>query len=104
MISVRERVIHDIPSLFKGKLLLINKDSEKFHSRDCWMSVVQLNLVEFSKSRKLVALVVLFVVPDDIVEGGRAEEVLLLEPKLLSSVGGVVWVEDTGDVLGVLPV
>jgi hypothetical protein len=39
---------------------------------------------------------------DDIVDGGGAEEVLLLESELFTGISGVIWIEDTGNVLGIL--
>ncbi len=44
-----------------------------------------------------------FVPPDDVLESGGAEEVLLLQPELLSAEVVVVGVEDAGDVLGEIP-
>ena len=65
------------------------------------MSVIELDLVEVGELCKLIVVIHL-VPPNDIVEGSRAEEVLLLKSQLLSGIGAVVRVKDTGDVLGVL--
>ena len=40
--------------------------------------------------------------PQDILERGTGEDVLLLDPKLLALAGGVVGVENPGDVLGLV--
>ena len=51
----------------------------------------------------LESIVVSFLVSlEDIVDGSGAEEVLLLESELLTGIGGVIWIEDTGNVLGIL--
>ena len=65
------------------------------------MGVVELDLVFGSELRPIV-WVVLFVSSDDVTDGGTAEEVLLLQTQFLSSLSGVIWVEDTGDVLSAL--
>ena len=45
----------------------------------------------------------IFLPPDDIFEGGGTEEVLLLQPELLSTEVVVVGVKDARDVLGEIP-
>lgn len=65
------------------------------------MSIIQLDLVLFREI--LESIVVNFLVSkDDIVDGSRAEEVLLLKSELLTGIGGVIWIEDTGNVLSIL--
>jgi len=65
------------------------------------VSVVELDLVLGCKLCKVV-VVLLFVPADNVVERGRAEEVLLLQTQLLASIGRVIWVEYRGDILGIL--
>ena len=60
-----------------------------------------MNLVLVSKLSESV-IVSIFVSPYDIVDGGGAEEVLLLQSELLTSISGVVWIKNTGDILGIL--
>ena len=51
----------------------------------------------------LESIVVSFLVSlEDIVDRSGAEEVLLLESELLTGIGGVIWIEDTGNVLSIL--
>ena len=52
-------------------------------------------------SEKIIAALG-FISSNDIVEGGRAEEVLLLQSELLTGIGAVVRVENTGDILSLL--
>lgn len=65
VVRVRERTIHDVPSLLEGKLFLVNQDSEQFNRADGRMSVIQLNLVQVSKSRKIL-IMNLFKPPQDV--------------------------------------
>jgi hypothetical protein len=49
------------------------------------MGIVELYLIKLGKFLELV--IVLFFIPlDDIIEGSRAEEILLLESQLLASI------------------
>lgn len=66
------------------------------------MRVIELNLVELSEPRELITIMVLFVVTNDVIETGRAEKVLLLQPELLACIRRVIGVEDAGDVLSIL--
>ena len=66
------------------------------------MSVIQLDFIQLSKSGKLVTVMVLFVVADDIIEGCRAEEILLLQTELLTGISRIVGVQNTGNVFGIL--
>lgn len=43
-----------------------------------------------------------FVSPDDIINGGWAEEILLLQSQFFSCIGAIVRVQNTGDVLSIL--
>ena len=40
--------------------------------------------------------------PQNILEGGAGEDILLLDPQLLALLGGVVGIEDPGDILGLV--
>ena len=40
--------------------------------------------------------------PDEIFESGRTQEVFLFQPELLSCEEVVVWIQDTGYVLGLI--
>lgn len=61
-----------------------------------------MNLILFRKHGEAV-IMTRFILSDDIVKGGRAEEILLLESQFFAGVCGIVGVEDTGDVFGILP-
>ena len=69
MVSVREGVVDDVPSLFKGEHLLIDQDSKKLDGGNGWMGIVQLNLVKICKLGKSIVVLSL-VSPDNIVDGG----------------------------------
>lgn len=103
MVGVREGVVNNVPGLLEAKLLLIDEDSKKLDGSDSWMSIVKLDLVEIREPGEVISMLVL-VSSNDIIHGGRAEEVLLLKSELLTGIGGVVGVEDGGNVLGVLSI
>lgn len=69
MVGVRERVVNNFPSLIVGEFLLVNQDSQQLNRRDCWMSVVQLNLVEASEFRPVI-LVVFLEASNNVTNGG----------------------------------
>jgi hypothetical protein len=101
MIGVRERVVDNFPSCIVRKFLLVNKDSQKLNRRDCWMRVVQLNLVFLSKFRPVV-VIGLLKSSDNVANGSGTEKVLLLEAQFLTGTSRVVGVKHTGDVLRTL--
>ena len=76
--GVRERLTRNQPCLMKGQTLLINKDAHQFDNCYSRMSIVQLygNLV--SQQVKLL-IMCLLEPPDNILDTGRTEEVLLLD-------------------------
>ena len=65
------------------------------------MGVIELDLVFLSKLRPVI-LMVLFVSSNDVTDGCTAEEVLLLQSQLLTSLCVVIWVEHTCDILSAL--
>jgi len=101
VVGVREGLVADVPCFLESKFLLIDKDSQKFDGTDSWMSIIKLNLIFISKSEESV-IVSIFISSNDIVDGGGAEEVLLLQSELLTGIGGIIWIKDTGDVFGIL--
>jgi len=62
------------------------------------MSIVQLDLVQISKLLEVV-VVVLLVSSDNIIKRSGAEEELLLESQLFASICGIIWIQNTCDVL-----
>jgi hypothetical protein len=101
VVGVREGLVADVPCFLESEFLLIDEDSQKFDGTDSWMSIVKLDLVLVSKSGESV-IVSIFISSNDIVDGGGAEEILLLQSELLTGISGVVWIKDTGDVFGIL--
>ena len=92
MVGIREGVVNNVPGLLEGKLFFIDKDSEQLNSGNSWMSIIQLNLILVRELCESIA-VVLLVSSNDIVDGGGAEEVLLLESQLLTGISIVVWIQ-----------
>jgi hypothetical protein len=66
------------------------------------MGVVELDLVQVSESRESIVSMLCFVSSNDIVDGSRAEEVLLLESQLFACISRIVWIENTCDILSFL--
>ena len=66
------------------------------------MGVVELDLVQVSESRESIVSMFIFISSNDIVDGSRAEEVLLLKSQLFTSISAVVRVKNTGDVFSLL--
>ena len=102
VICIGEGVVDDVPRFPVVELLLVQQDPEQLDRRDTWMRVVELDLT-FVRELGPVIGVLLFVARNDIAEGGRAEEVLLLQTKFFTAGCRVVGIEDTGDVLSRLP-
>lgn len=102
VVGIAECVIDHVPRLLKRQLLFIDQDPQKLNCGYGWMRVIELNLVELSEPRELITIMVLFVVTNDVIETGRAEKVLLLQPELLACIRRVIGVEDAGDVLSIL--
>lgn len=101
VVGVREGLVADVPCFLESKTLLIDKDSQKFDGTDSWMSIIKLDLIFIGKHSESI-VVSIFISSNDIVDGGGAEEILLLQSELLTGISGVVWVKDTGDVFGIL--
>lgn len=59
MVGVGEGIVHDLPSLLVSKLLFVKQDSQKLDCADCWVSVVQLDLVQGWKLRPIVVVFLL---------------------------------------------
>jgi len=107
VVRVGKDLIDDLPGLFLVDVLLIHQDPQEFNDSQGGVRVVELYAGLFWEVLPGEGLSGFFgmrlVPPDDILDGGRDKQVLLLESKLLSGVGGVVGVKDAGDVLGPLP-
>lgn len=82
MVGIGESLVDDVPCLLPRKLLLVNEDSEQLDAGDCWVGIVELNLVFLGEG--VPVLMLLLKSPDDVSDGGGAEEVLLLESELLA--------------------
>ena len=86
-------MVDDIPSLFKGEHLFVNKNSQQFDCADGWVSIVELDFVFLSKHLEPIVMS-FFVSANDVVQTCRAEKVLLLESQFFSGVCLVVRVKN----------
>ena len=57
MVSVRECVVHNVPSLLVGKSLLIEQDSQQLDCGNSWVSVIELNCILLSEQRPVTFMV-----------------------------------------------
>lgn len=101
MVGIRERVVDDAPGLLKAEHLLIDENTQKLNSGNGRMGIVQLHAVLLGEHSKSV-VVLLLISADHVIDGSRAEEVLLLETELLTGISAIVGVEHGRDVLGLL--
>jgi len=65
------------------------------------MSVIKLDSIFLSELCESIVML-FFVSLNNVINGSRTEEILLLQSELLTRVCAVVWIQDTGDVLGLL--
>ena len=68
VVRVREGMINDLPCGFERQLLLINQNTEQLDSSNCWMSIVQLDLVLGGELCEGI-IVTTFVFSNDVVQG-----------------------------------
>ena len=97
VVGVVDGAAGDRPGLLPGVPVLVDEEPHQLRHRDRRVGVVELD-------RRLVGQraqvgVVGEVAAQDVLQAGRGEEVLLLEPQLLAGLGGVVGVEDAADAL-----
>ena len=78
MRGVREGLTGYQPGLMKGEILLINKDAHQFNNSYGRVSIVKLDGNLVSQQVKLL-IMCLLEPPDNILDTGRTEEVLLLD-------------------------
>ncbi len=89
---------NDLPGFFPVEAFHIDEDAHQFGDDERWVGIVEL---DEDVLRQVVDGVAFFAeAAQDVVHGGCDEEVLLAEAELLTLHGGVVRVEDLGEVLG----
>lgn len=71
---------HDKPSLGPGELLLVQQDPEEFNRHKSGLSVVDVDGVQVKETGPV--LVLLLVASNNVLSGGCAQKVLLLQPVL----------------------
>ena len=101
VVGVGEGLGDHVPGRFPAQVVLVHEEAHELGDGEHRVGVVELDGVVVGEAGQVLA-VVLHVVLDDLLEGGRAEEVLLAHPQDLALVGGVVGVEDAGDIRGAL--
>lgn len=90
MIRVRKDLADDLPCLPKVHVLLIHQNSLKLGHGNGRMGVIQLNSDVFRQGG--VRKIELLVSSQDVLQGGCAPKVLLLQSKFFALVGVVVRV------------
>ena len=98
VVGVSKGLLRDLDCLSELDTLVGGQQAYQLRNRDNRMGIVQLDGVEVSKAAEIIA-VNLLILADDILQGCRAEEVLLLQTQLLALVGGIVRIQNAGDVL-----
>ena len=93
VVRVGERLGDDVPGFVPFHVLDVEENAHHFGDGDCRVRVVQLDCDLFGELLP-VTFVELLEAADDVLQGGRAEEVLLLEAQFLTVHGGVVRVEN----------
>ena len=101
VVGVGEGLGDHLPGLLPAQVVLVQEDAHQLGDGEHRVGVVELDGVVVGEAGQVLTMVA-DVVLNDLLQGGRAEEVLLAHPQDLALVGGVVGVEDTGDVRGAL--
>ena len=89
------------PGVVPAQAVLVHEDAHELGDGEHRVGVIELDGVVVGESAQVLT-VVGHVVLDDLLQGGGAEEVLLAHAQELALVGGVIGVEDAGDVRGPL--
>ena len=103
VVGVGEGPGDDGPGGIPAQAVLVHEQPHELGDGQHRVGVVELDGVEVGETVE-VGPVVLDVVVDELLQGGRAEEVLLPHSQHLALVGGVVGVEHPGDVHGAFPI
>ena len=98
VVGVSEGLLCNLQCLLKAYAFIGSQQTNQLRNRDNRMGIIQLNGIEISKMREIIA-VNLFVILDDVLQGRRAEEILLLQAKLLTFICGVIRIQYTGNIL-----
>ena len=84
MVSVSEGVIYYIPSVVVTHHFFINLNAQQLYGSDRRVGVIKLDLILSCELRPVVFMI-FFVAPNNVAHRCRAEEVLLLQTKLLAA-------------------
>ena len=101
VVGVREGPGHHGPGVVPAQVVLVHEQPHQLGDGQDRVGVIELDGVELGEAGEVVP-VVGHVVVNDLLKGGRAEEVLLAHAQDLALVRGVVGVQDPGDVGGAL--
>lgn len=84
MVSVSKSVVDNFPSTVVIHQLFVNQDAHQLYGSDGRMGVIKLDLILGCELGPIL-VVSLLVAPNNVAHGSRAEEVLLLQAKLLAA-------------------
>ena len=93
VVRVSERLGDDVPGFVPFHVLDVEEDAHHFGDGDCRVRIVQLD-GDLLGEELPVVVVQLLEAADNVLQGGGAQEVLLLEAQFLTVHGGVVRVEN----------
>ena len=97
VVRVREGAGDDLPGVLPAEVVVVHEQAHELGDGQHGVRVVELHRVVLGEAGEVVA-VVPHVVVDDLLQGRGAEEVLLAHAQHLALEGGVVGVQDAGDV------
>ncbi len=110
VVGVGARAHRDVPRLLPGQALVVDQDTHELRDGERRMRVVELNghlvreVAEVVAGDFARAELGGLEATDDVLESGRAQEVLLLDAQVLALGHIVVRVQHAGDVLGVVAI
>ncbi len=97
VVGVGHHLAGDRPSVVPLQSVLVQQDPHQFRHPDGGMGIVELEAIFRGELAEVLA-VHAHPLPDHVLQAGRSQEILLAQPQFLAAFGGVVGVEDHGDV------
>ena len=100
VVGVGEGLLGDVEGIVKGHALR-HQQADQLGDGHGGMGVVELHRVELGKAAQIITMGN-FESAQHILQGRRGQHILLLDAQALTLPGGVVGVQDAGDVLGLV--
>ena len=97
VVRIREGLLGDLEALLKGHALQ-HQQPDQLGDGHCGVGVVQLHGVKLRKAAEIIPMGFL-IIADDILKGSRGQHILLLDPQVLALPGGIVGIQDPGNIL-----